>query len=205
MRRHLGRIIAGIIIGVTTGLVLYWLIPGGNGGGGGGQGGGGQGGIGPGGTGQGEGPRPASFLERVSGDYTLVSWQRTPGPIDLGVRVKDGTLHIDGNGDADWDLGIWDSALRPDPPPGPTTSRIRCGGTVVGESQTLEWAPGGNRNEAINWTDGIRSVRDRVELAFSGATDGGRNAPFTLSLDEQSSGRKLLEMRNSEGTFRWEG
>ncbi len=48
---------------------------------------------------------PKSFLEKVSGSYKLESWEKASEPIELGVSVKDGTLRIDGNGEANWDLG----------------------------------------------------------------------------------------------------
>jgi hypothetical protein len=146
---------------------------------------------------------PASFLERVSGHYTLLSWDEAAGPITMGVGVKDGTLQIDRNGNADWQLGIWDSAAHPDPPSGSAPSQIKCGGRVSSQSQEVSWVSGGDRNVAIDWEPGIESVRDMVWPAFCGGDVGGVNAPFSLNLDEQSDGRNLLEMSNSEGTFRW--
>jgi hypothetical protein len=147
--------------------------------------------------------RPRSFLERISGSYELISWNEVNRPTVLGVGVKDGMLMIQSHGDADWALGIWDSAARPGTPPGATQSRIKCGGTVSGQDQQLRWAPGGARNAAIDWEPGIESVRDIVWLAFCGSQVGGPGAPFTLHLDEQSDNRVTLEMKNSEGTFLW--
>lgn len=148
-------------------------------------------------------PEPRlSFLEKVSGNYQLFSWIQVPRPIVMGVSVKDGTLRIATTGDADWELGIWDSGAHPGAP-SEAKSRIKCGGMVSSASQQLIWAPGGQRNVAIDWERGIESVRDMVWLAFCGGRITGSTAPFALHLDEQSGGRKILEMENSEGVFRW--
>jgi len=145
---------------------------------------------------------PRSFMERLAGDYELISWNRAPGPIDLGVGVKNGTLEIDAAGNADWSLGIWDRAANPNTP-ATAPSRIRCGGRVSSQMQQITWVSGGDRNEAIDWEDRLMGLYTDVWITFCGGQSAGGSAPFGLSLDEQSNGNVLLEMSNSEGTFRW--
>ena len=147
-------------------------------------------------------PPEKSFIESVAGNYTLVSWRPAQKPVVMGVSVREGTLNIDLGGSADWDLGIWDSAARPQPPT-LAPSRIKCGGQVD-SSRQLRWTPGGGRNEAINWERGIDSVHDMVNLAFCGGTSPGQSAPFNLIVDQRSNGQMFLEMSNSEGAFNWQ-
>ena len=146
--------------------------------------------------------RPLSFMERLAGDYVFVSWDRTSRPIDLGVRVSDGTLQIDTSGNADWNIGIWDWAANPNTP-STSTSRIRCGGRVHTQSQQIEWVSGGDRNQSIDWEGRLNGLHTEIFTAFCGGQSSGTSAPFSLSLDEQSSGVVFLEMRNDEGTYRW--
>ena len=146
---------------------------------------------------------PQSFMERLTGNYELISWNEAAGPIVLGVGVKDGTLRIDAAGNADWNLGMWDSAASPSEPSGAAPSRTRCGGRVCTQSQQIIWVSGGDRNESIDWQDGLMSIWDDMWLTFCGGHVNGASAPFDLNLNEQSNGRVFLEMSNSEGTFRW--
>jgi hypothetical protein len=118
----------------------------------------------------------------------------------MAVSVKEGELTIDADGNADWELGIWDSGLNPSEPD-IAPSRIRCGGRVQFSTLDLTWVPGGARNASINWEPGIESVRNMVFPAFCGGHIE-TNAPFSLDLVQTPSGL-LLEMTNSEGAFRW--
>ena len=151
-------------------------------------------------------PRPTStptFSALASGSYSLASWTEAVGPIRLGVGVKDGSLNIDGNGNADWDLGIWDSGRSPQTPPGATVSRLKCGGQLSFSSRQLSWVIGGDRNVAIDWERGITSVRDMVWPTFCGGHVTGADAPFAVNVEARSNGQVILEMSNSQGTFIW--
>ncbi len=176
--------IGGIVSSIVAGLIVWWVIS--------------Q--LDP---VEKEKPIPKSFLEKLYGSYRLESWEKASGPIELGVSVKDGTLSIDENGEANWNLGIWDSAKHPATPAGTTSSRIKCGGRVSGASQQLRWVSGGKRNVAIDWERGIDSVRKMVWPTFCGGRTAGPSAPFSLHLDEPSNEPKYLEMTNTKGTFLW--
>lgn len=139
-------------------------------------------------------PTP-TFLERISGSYNLMSWTEAPSPITLYLDAKDGTLKIDETGDTSWDLGIQQRGEIET-----ATSRIICKGKVSISSQQLVGGPGG---EAYNWDSNIESVRDDVWKTFCGWSVGGYSDPFTLHIDESGTGKKILEMKNSKGTFKW--
>lgn len=141
-------------------------------------------------------PTP-TFLERISGSYNLMSWTEAPSQITLYIDVKDGTLKIDETGDAIWDLGIQQRGEI-----GTPTSRIICKGKVSISSQQLV---GGQGGEAYNWDSNIESVRDDVWKTFCGWSVEGYSDPFTLYIDEGGTGKKILEMKNSKGTFKWSG
>lgn len=142
-------------------------------------------------------PRSKSFLERVSGSYRLVSWDEVVGPITLGIDARSGTLDIDQNGDARWELVIQQRGDH-----GVPRSRIRCRGRVRSSSRQLEGVPGPG-NEAVDWDNNIESVRDHVWLTFAGWSTQRPPSPFSLHIQEREDGRKILEMRNSKGTFTW--
>lgn len=146
---------------------------------------------------------PRTFLEKLSGEYTLRTWNEANRPVTMGVNVAGGELKIDTSGNVDWELSIWDSALHPQGPPADNRSRIKCGGAVISSSQELRWVPGGQRNAAIDWVRGIDSVRQMVWLAYCGG-HVQESAPFELHYEEPSSGRPTLEMKNSEGVYIWE-
>jgi hypothetical protein len=146
---------------------------------------------------------PRSFMERLVGNYELISWNQASGPIDLGVGIKDGTLEIDSSGNVDWDLDIWDKAANPSTPAN-TTARQQCGGRVSSESQQIIWVFGGDRNRSSGGVNDMRLSDDTIFLALCGGdVTGVRSASFSLTLDEQSNGSVFLEMSNSEGTYRW--
>lgn len=147
--------------------------------------------------------RPQSFMERLEGSYTLVSWNRENNPIDLAIRVRDGTLRIDAAGNADWNIGMWDYGTNPSTPTS-APSRTRCGGRVSSQNQQIVWVSGSDRNEAINWERAMRSLYTETWTTFCGGQSSGTSDPFDLSLDEQSNGTVFLEMSNSEGTYRWQ-
>ncbi|MFT5311955.1 MAG: hypothetical protein ACI8Z9_000431 [Paraglaciecola sp.] len=146
---------------------------------------------------------PLTFTQLLPGSYRLSTWQEAAGPITMGVKAKSGTMRISQGGNADWELQIWDSAKNPDTPTGATKSRIKCAGTVSLQTKSLNWTPSGSRNVAIDWERGITSVRDMVWPAFCGGTSAVTATPFSLHVVEQDGGRKLLEMSNSKGAFRW--
>ena len=148
-------------------------------------------------------PPQLTFAQLLLGSYKLSSWQQAAGPITMGVKAKSGTMRISQDGNADWELQIWDSAKNPNTPTGATKSRIKCGGAVSFQTKSLNWTPGGSRNVSIDWERGIESVRDMVWPAFCGGSSGVAAAPFSLHVVEQDGGRKLLEMTNSKGAFRW--
>ena len=147
-------------------------------------------------------PPPPTFVEKLSGTFTLQDWSEATRPITMGVSVDRGKLRIDKSQDANGELSIWDSALHPQGPPADNRSRIRCGRSVSRATEELGWVSGGQRNVAVDWVRGIDSVWDMVWPAFC----GGRlqtSAPFRLHFEQPSSGPATLEMTNSEGQFVW--
>ena len=139
--------------------------------------------------------RTLTFLETISGNYQLISWNETAGPITIGMGVKDGTLAISPTGDANWQLSLLDVAAGFTPSPEP---RIRCKGKVSISSQQLEGVPGTPGNESIDWTDNMMSLNQFMWPAFCGWLTANPSTPFTLHIEGS-----VLEMKNSKGTFTW--
>ena len=149
-------------------------------------------------------PSPTlSFLEEITGEYNLREWKETNRPVTMGVSVNSGELTINQFGNTDWELAIWDSGLHPQSPPAGNRSRIKCGGSVISSTRELHWVAGGQRNVAVDWVNGIESVREMVWLGFCGGNIR-ESAPFKLHYEQPSTGRATLEMNNSEGVFFWE-
>lgn len=140
---------------------------------------------------------PRSFLEKLSGSYQLVSWNEAHGPITLYIDAKDGSLRIDDTGKAIWELYIQQRGERTHP-----SSRIKCKGQARTSSHQLDGVPGPG-NEAFNWDRNIESVRESVWLTFCGWTTARPSDPFSISVDESTGGKKILQMKNSKGTFVW--
>ncbi len=176
------KVLAAIVTAVVAGVILWAILPKPNGS--------------PPHTPGTPGPEEPSFLERVSGDYHLMSWEEAHGPTTLYIDAKQGTLSISDSGQARWELQIQQRGER-----GAAQSRIRCKGRVLASSQKLEHV-GGSGNEAINWDSNIESVRDSVWETFGSSTVGGASYPFALHAEE-SGGSVILTMRNSKGTFTW--
>jgi hypothetical protein len=183
MRKWISGILASIIATIIGGVVLWYLTK--------------------------EPPPPPptpelTFVEKVQGQYTLRKWSRANKKINVGVSIDRGQLTIDQSGNADWDLTIWSSARYPKGPPANNRSRLKCGGTVFGPQQELQWEYGGKRNVAIDWDENIESVHKMVSLAFCGGESTGSSAPFSLQYEQPSAGRATLQMKNKDGIFVWE-
>jgi hypothetical protein len=176
------KLLAAIVAAVVAGVILWVILPENNG-------------YSPSHS-RSNGPDRSSFLEQVSGNYHLVSWEEAHNPITLYIDAKQGTLSIDNTGEARWELYIQQRGES-----GTPQSRIRCKGRVLASSRRLEHV-GGSGNAAINWDSNIESVRDSVWLTFAGSTVGGGSDPFSLHI-EPSGGSMILTMRNSRGTFTW--
>lgn len=158
-----------------------------------------------------------AFLENISGSYSLISFNesqvyyaepqpllygepiavRVPTLTDiLGFDVNKGTLNINGNGDAIWELVFqWgDNVVTP-------LAGIKCSGKVNSSLQKLVGISGFD-NEAINWPKDFITRNDTIWLEFCGWNALGDSAPFALYIDV-SEGKKILRMENSYGTFIW--
>jgi len=147
-------------------------------------------------------PRPPtrepSFLEKVAGNYTLSSWSEANRTFTLGVRIVEGTLEINGSGSADWTV-LLEQTLTPDPGRASMTAR----GTILLDSHEVVGVIGGEFNKTHMLDNKWGKVSSDVELAVRGWGILSPEDRFKLSLDTQRSGRQLLQMKNSRGTFTW--
>ncbi len=141
-----------------------------------------------------------SPLEKMAGEYTLASWNKMIRPIDFDGKVIEGSLTIDEFGLADWKVLLEQTFVVHDPGRVEMTAR----GQVEINAMLLQGVPGGEFNNTyypdLKW----EQVSTDTVLAVRGWDYGSPNDPFHLSLDEQSSGRTILQMQNSYGTFYWE-
>jgi len=138
-----------------------------------------------------------SFLEQIEGEYTLRSWVETNRSVALGAKVTEGTIKIDSTGIADWTATLEQIFTNP----GKVIMTAR-GNVQLGTKQ-IKGEQGGEFNNT-NYLD-VRwgQVSSDVNLAVRGWDIGGLDDYFMLSLDTQSGGKQILEMKNSRGTFTW--
>ena len=149
------------------------------------------------------GPPPQkSFLEMAAGQYQLLSWRENRGPVTLAMQAENGTLTLDPNGVASWSFEVHD-LLGPRNTPTPTVPPgMRCRGSVSPSSKVLNWVPGVG-NEQINPTGNMLSLNSDLWVTFCGYDFLKGADPFTLTLTQESSGRKVLEMTNRRGVYTW--
>jgi hypothetical protein len=153
-------------------------------------------------------PGEQSFLQQVAGNYVLDSWNEHTEPYTLYLDVLDGTLNIDSTGNASWRLSFDERGETHTPRPA-----VECKGRVSASSRQIEGVEGSN---AIDWTSDIMSVDGSgvvgVHMAFCGWDNAPvqrenlgpfYKAPFDLAVQSVGGGTKILEMRNTEGTFTW--
>lgn len=143
-------------------------------------------------------PPQLSFLEQTKGEYLLISWVETHGPIELGAKVTEGILKIDSTGLADWDVMV-EQAFTSNPGKVEMTAR----GQIQLATKEMEGVPGGEFNNTHYLDNKWGEVGSDVEIAIRGWDIDRPNDNFTLALDAQSDGRQILEMKNSRGTFTW--
>ena len=139
-----------------------------------------------------------SFLERVAGHYTLSSWTEANRPISIGAQITDGSLDIDELGTADWSVDV-EQTYSADPGRVEMTAR---GKIQLGPERILG-VKGGEFNNTTYLDDKWGQVGTEVELAVRGWASGSGDDPFTISLDTQTDGPHILQMRNSRGTYTW--
>jgi hypothetical protein len=139
-----------------------------------------------------------SFLEQIEGEYTLSSWVEANRPIELAAKVTDGTMKIDSTGTADWVVMVEQTFTS-----NPGKVRMTARGKVQLATKQMEGVPGGEFNNTHYLDAQWGQVSSDVNLAVRGWDTGSPNDYFTLSLDTQSGGRQILEMKNSRGTFTW--
>ena len=143
-------------------------------------------------------PPTPSFLERVAGTYTLTSWtDMHTGSIELGAKVTGGTLQIDRNGLADWDVIVEQTFVAK-----PGKVRMTARGQVQLDSRMVG-VQGGEFNKTSDVDGTGFDVSSDVQLAVRGWANPDRVDRFTLALDTQASGSLILQIKNSKGIFTW--
>jgi hypothetical protein len=140
-----------------------------------------------------------TFIQALSGTYQLQSWNETVSVTTLYVDVLEGTLTIDANGAADWVLTIEPKGMDLQ-----LTPQIMCGGQVRLSSQQLEGVPSGDRNGTKDVGGNIWPESGLLFLTFCGWSNQYGADPFSLHLDVDGNGNRILEMKNSKGTFTWQ-
>jgi hypothetical protein len=138
-----------------------------------------------------------SFPELIEGEYTLIAWEESSGPIIMDIDVLEGTMEISRSGEANWELWIQEKGKNITPHP-----RITCKGRVMIAEEQLKGVPG-EGNEPIYWTRYMASISLDMWLAFGGWAEGGYDWPFDLTIVIQDDGTKILQMTNGKGIFTW--
>ncbi len=138
-----------------------------------------------------------SFLEKITGNYVLISWTEARSPITLGFEVQEGSLSIDGI-DAKWNV-----LLQQRYSSNPGQVKMTARGRVLIQDQKLEGVTGGKDNSTDYLDDRWGQVSSDIELAVRGWDSAVSPDPFTISTNTDSNGTTLLQMRNSRGTFTW--
>ncbi len=146
-----------------------------------------------------EKPEPVlSLLERVSGNYELMTWHGKDVADSPQMTPTQGTLRIDQNGNAYWEMQLHD---------GDMLGVHTCSGTVDITSKQIEVGDAQN-----NFPKGLPkdllaqdaatgrkliSFLDSLNKAF-----GGKKYGFSFDLDE-SSDQTILQWRNHMGLLNW--
>ena len=138
-----------------------------------------------------------SFLEQIEGEYILSSWLKANRP-ELGAKVTEGTIKIDSTGIADWVVTLEQTFTS-----NPGKVRMTARGKVQLGTKQMEGVQGGEFNNTHYLDARWGQVSPDVNLAVRGWDIGSPNDYFMLSLDTQSGGKQILEMKNSRGTFTW--
>jgi hypothetical protein len=139
-----------------------------------------------------------SFLEKVAATYTLTSWTDThTGSVELGAKVTSGTLRIDQNGLADWDVLVEQAFISK-----PGKVRMTARGQIQLDSRMVG-IQGGQFNKTSDVDGAGFEVSPGVQLAVRGWDNPDLVDRFTLALDTQARGSLILQMKNSKGIFTW--
>jgi hypothetical protein len=139
-----------------------------------------------------------SFLEMIAGSYVLDTWTEASRPIELGFKVTEGTLTIDSTGTADWSVLLEQTFVAD-----PGQVRMTARGKIGIDTKRMQGVEGGEFNNTHYLDAKWGQVSSDVDLAIRGWDSGSEPDPFTVSLDTQSSGKQILQMSNSRGTFLW--
>lgn len=197
----LSLVVVPLIVTVVGGVTVFWLTEGRS------QPptGGGSGGSSP--TGEPQNattnpPQPLSLVERLAGEWLLVSWAEAGGPVTLYIEARAGNLTITENGEADWRLDIDEVGETHQPQPAiACVGRLNLGGQI-------EPVP---RAEEIDWTADLRSANfsstgeDRIKRALCGWATIGTRAPYDITTDgDETRPADTFEMRNEYGRFVWQ-
>jgi len=142
-------------------------------------------------------PPEPSFLEKVSGSYSLTSWVAAQRPVELGAKIPEGTLRVQGDGIMDWSVLLVQTYAS-----NPGRVQMTARGKIQVSTQRVMGVPGGESNNTRYLDARWGQVSPDVTLAVRGWDTGQPEDPFQLAID-QGSGRLLLEMTNSRGTFTW--
>lgn len=141
-------------------------------------------------------PEP-SFLETVTGSYTLAAWTPVVGPMELGVRMPEGSLTIQPDGTMDWSV-----LLLQDHVTDPGKVRITARARLQLDSRRAMGVPGGAANNTAYLDNKWGQLNTGIQLAVRGWESGRPEDPFRLAV-QRSSGQVLLQMSNSSGTYTW--
>ncbi len=138
-----------------------------------------------------------SFLQRVSGTYSLASWVPAQRPVELGFRVAEGSLTVHEDGTMDWSVLLVQTYSS-----NPGRVRMTARGKIQVSAQRVMGVSGGQYNNTQYLDNRGSQVGSDVELAIRGWYPGQPDDTFRLALDE-GVGRSPLEMSNSRGVFAW--
>lgn len=132
----------------------------------------------------------------IAGIYKLNRWEEAPSPYTIYMDVDSGFLEINANGDAEWNLIIREKGEYPDPTPA-----ITCKGRYEKSTDLLAGGPGGME---WNWTFDMSGFTHDLWMTFCVWDVGGETDPFSLYPSQLGPDQRILEMKNSRGTFIWE-
>ncbi len=141
-----------------------------------------------------------SFLEKATGSYTLNSWIQADRPIEIGIKILEGTMDIKSDGTMDWTLLLAQSySSQPDRVRMTSRGRIQLSNKRVLSVQGGEF----NKTHHFGGTSWIQVSKD-AQLAVRGWAIGQPKDAFKVSVNEQSNGSISFEMTNTRGTYFWE-
>ena len=143
-------------------------------------------------------PEGQSPLEKLAGSYVLQSWTKAIRPIELEGKIVEGSLTIDSLGIADWKV-LCEQAFTNNPGRVEMTAR----GQIDIDTMQIQGVQGGEYNEDNYLDNKWGQMSTEMSLAVRGWDYVDPNDPFRITIDEQSGGKLILQMKNSFGTYVW--